>query len=78
MRFVLQSKAASRESVKSPLHSAVLGEKWWFYYEERQPTTPRNKAYNRSSGVLNFTVSVRSNFPVAVEKQYKMKSSATQ
>ena len=34
MRFVLQSKAASRESVKSPLHSAVLGEKWWFYYEE--------------------------------------------
>ena len=64
---------SDERALVAPLHSAVLGEKWWFLLA--------TATYSSVSSVfvfLNFTVSVRSNFPVAVEKQYKMKSSATQ
>ena len=77
MRFVLQS---DERALVAPLHSAVLGEKWWFLLRKATYSTLRNKAFIAflAFRILNFTVSVRSNFPVAVEKQYKMKSSATQ
>ena len=42
MRFVLQS---DERALVAPLHSAVLGEKWWFLLRKATYSTLRNKAF---------------------------------